>query len=39
MPDYEIRFFRNDGSLAVIHMSIHVSDEDAHTHARGLIAD
>ncbi|HXC53668.1 MAG TPA: hypothetical protein VNU97_00075 [Rhizomicrobium sp.] len=36
MPDYEIRFFNADGSLAVVHMTSHESDEEAHSHARRL---
>ena len=39
MPDYEIRFFHADGSLAVVHVSHHHSDEEAHSHARRLKSD
>ncbi len=39
MPDYEIRLFQSDGSLAVVHMSHHPSDEEALAYARGLIGD
>jgi hypothetical protein len=39
MPDYEIRLFQSDGSLAVVHVSHHPSDEEAVEHARGLIGD
>ena len=37
MPDYEIRLFNADGTLAVVHMSHHDSDEDAIAQARNLI--
>ena len=36
MPDYEIRFVHADGTLAVVHMSNHNSEEEAHTHARRM---
>jgi hypothetical protein len=39
MPDYEIRFFHADGTLAIVHMSTYDSDDDAHEHAKGLMAD
>jgi hypothetical protein len=39
MPDYEIRLFHADGSLAVVHVSSHQSDEEALSHARGLVGD
>jgi hypothetical protein len=39
MPDYEIRFFHVDGSLAVVHVSHHESDDEAHSHARRLQDD
>jgi hypothetical protein len=39
MPDYEIRFFHADGTLSVVHVSHHHSDEEALSHARGLIGD
>ena len=39
MPDYEIRFFHPDGTLAVVHMSHHASDDEALGHAHGLIGD
>jgi hypothetical protein len=37
MPDYEIRLFNADGTLAIVHMSHHDSDDDAVAQARGLI--
>lgn len=39
MPDYEIRLFHADGTLAVVHISSHVSDEEALSHARRLKGD
>jgi len=39
MPDYEIRLYHADGSLAVVHVSYHESDEEAHSHARRLKED
>ncbi|MEI9995498.1 MAG: hypothetical protein WDM91_12955 [Rhizomicrobium sp.] len=39
MPDYEIRFFHDDGTLAVVHVSYHESDEEAHNHARRMKSD
>jgi hypothetical protein len=39
MPDYEIRLFHADGSLVVVHVSHHTSDEEAHSHARRLKGD
>jgi hypothetical protein len=39
MPDYEIRLFHPDGSLAVVHMSHHDSDEEALSHAHHLKGD
>ena len=39
MPDYEIRLFHTDGTLAVVHMSHYTSDEEAHSHARRLKGD
>jgi hypothetical protein len=39
MPDYEIRFFHADGTLAVVHVSHHASDDEAHSHARGMKGD
>ncbi len=36
MPDYEIRLFKADGSLAVVHVTHHQSDEEALSHARRL---
>jgi hypothetical protein len=34
MPDYEIRYFHADGSLAVIHISAHASHDEVRAHAR-----
>jgi hypothetical protein len=39
MPDYEIRFFHADGALAVVHMSTHDTDDEAHAHARRIMTD
>ncbi len=39
MPDYEIRLFHADGTLAVVHVSHHVSDEEAHSQAHRLKGD
>ncbi len=36
MPDYEIRLFNGDNSLAVVHISHCHSDEEALSHARRL---
>ena len=37
MPDYEIRLFRPDGSLDVVHVSHHAGDDEAVHHARQLL--
>jgi hypothetical protein len=34
MPDFEIRYFDADGSLAVIHVTSHDTMEEAELHAR-----
>jgi hypothetical protein len=34
MPDYEVRYFHADGTLAIVHMVSHASEDDAHEHAR-----
>lgn len=34
MPNYEIRYFNADGSLALIHMTTQPTQEDADAHAR-----
>jgi hypothetical protein len=34
MPDYEIRYFLADGSLALVHISSHASENEAREHAR-----
>ena len=39
MPDYEIRLFHADGTLAVVHVSHHPSDDEAHSHARRVKSD
>jgi hypothetical protein len=39
MPDYEIRLFHADGTLALVHVSHHDSDDDAVAHAKGLKGD
>jgi len=39
MPDYEIRLFNADGTLAIVHVSHYASDEDALQHAQRLDGD
>ncbi len=39
MPDYEIRLFHADGSLAVVHVSHHHSDLVVLSHARRVIGN
>lgn len=39
IPDYEIRLFHADGSLAVVHVSSHDNEDDAASHARILLGD
>jgi hypothetical protein len=39
MPDYEIRLFHADGTLSMVHMSHHETDDEAHNHARQLRGD
>ncbi|MGH6872738.1 MAG: hypothetical protein ACREHE_14650 [Rhizomicrobium sp.] len=34
MPDFEIRYFHADGSLALVHVTAAPTDEDALKHAR-----
>jgi hypothetical protein len=34
MPDFEIRYFHPDGSLAVVHVTSHGSHAEAVEHAR-----
>ena len=34
MPDFEIRYFHTDGTLAVIRMTTHGTREEAEAHAR-----
>ncbi len=34
MPDFEIRYFNADGSLAVIRITSHGTREEAESHAR-----
>jgi hypothetical protein len=34
MPDYEIRYYRNDGTLAVVHVTAQPSERHAHEYAR-----
>jgi hypothetical protein len=33
MPDFEIRYFHADGSLALVRMSYHASEQEAREHA------
>jgi hypothetical protein len=39
MPDYEIRLYHADGSLALVHMSHLDSDDEAHAYAKRLLSD
>ena len=39
MPDYEIRLYHADGSLALVHMSHQETDEEAHDYAKRLLTD
>ncbi len=39
MPDYEIRLFHSDGSLALVHVSHHETDAQAHAHAQRILND
>jgi len=34
MPDFEIRYFNADGSLALVHISNHATVDDAAEHAK-----
>lgn len=34
MPDFEIRYFRTDGTLAIVHVTSHETIEEAELHAR-----
>ncbi|HEY0302095.1 MAG TPA: hypothetical protein VGC36_12200 [Rhizomicrobium sp.] len=39
MPDYEIRLYHADGSLALVHVSHQDTDELAHDYAKRLVND
>ncbi|MEI9991222.1 MAG: hypothetical protein WDM86_14395 [Rhizomicrobium sp.] len=39
MPDYEIRLYHSDGSLALVHVCHHDGDDAADAHARRLLHD
>ena len=39
MPDYEIRLFHADGSLAIVHISHYETDAEAHAHAQRILKD
>ncbi len=39
MPDFEIRYFNADGSLALIRLSTHASANEAHDHAQLHLQD
>ena len=39
MPDYEIRLYHADGSLALVHMSHQETDDEAHDYAKRLLTD
>jgi hypothetical protein len=39
MPDYEIRYFHADGSLALIHISAHASHDAARAHAKSNLGE
>ena len=34
MPDFEIRYFNADGSLAIVHVTSHDTMEEAELHAK-----
>jgi hypothetical protein len=34
MPDYEIRYFRADGTLALVQITVQSSEQQAREHAR-----
>ena len=34
MPDFEIRYFHTDGTLAIVHVTSHETIEEAELHAR-----
>ena len=39
MPDYEIRYYRSDGTLAVVHVTVQPSEEHAHEYAQRNLGD
>jgi hypothetical protein len=39
MPDFEIRLFYSDGSLALVHVSHHLTEQQADAHARRIVND
>ncbi|MEI9888553.1 MAG: hypothetical protein WDN08_19040 [Rhizomicrobium sp.] len=39
MPDYEIRLYHADGSLALVHVSHQENDAEAHDYAKRLVND
>jgi hypothetical protein len=34
VPDFEIRYFRTDGTLAIVHVTSHETIEEAELHAQ-----
>ncbi len=38
MPDYEIRLFHHDGTMALVHVCHHESDDAARAHATRLLS-
>jgi hypothetical protein len=39
MPDFEIRLYYSDGSLALVHISHHLTEQQADAHARRIVND
>ena len=39
MPDFEIRLYYSDGSLALVLVSPHLTEQQADAHARRLVTD
>ncbi len=39
MPDYEIRYYRADGSLALVHITIQPSERHAREYAQRNLSD
>jgi hypothetical protein len=39
VPDFEIRLYYSDGSLALVHVSHHLTEQQADAHARRIVND